>query len=225
MFLTWPTGSSAFSEPNTWIVPLLSFLGGAGGGIFGGYLSKRGEIAAISRKLDEVVRQNNRIVEESEEIKTRLSERSWARQRKLELQRDIGVELVGMYGELLSKMQDFNTAALARQRAVDNQDEGARQIAIGRRDNAYREYSEIMQKYVRYRERSRLVFSSDISARVDEEIRSFADIMHQVENDGRFTNETPGLLRIVSERQEDLVTALRREMDIPGDRAGTAAQS
>ena len=172
-----------------------------------------------------MVRRNNRIVKESEEIKTELSERSSSRQRKAELQRDIGVELTGMYGELLSKMQDFNVAALARQRAVDNQDEAARQVAIGGRDKAYREYSEIMQKYVSYRERSRLVFSPDIRTRVDDEIRRFANIMRQVEIDGRFTNETPALLQIVSERQESLVTALRQEMDIPGNRPATPTQS
>ena len=223
--MIWPMGRSESGTDLSWVLPLLTIAGSTAGAVFGSFFAKRGEIKAISTKLDEVVRQNNRIVKESEEIKTELSERSSSRQRKAELQRDIGVELAGMYGELLSKMQDFNVAALARQRAVDNQDEAARQVAIGGRDKAYREYSEIMQKYVSYRERSRLVFSPDIRTRVDDEIRSFANIMRQVEIDGRFTNETPALLQIVSERQESLVTALRQEMDIPGDRPATPTQS
>jgi hypothetical protein len=68
--------------PHTWwwLFPLLNLLGGVAGGIVGGFLSKRGEIAAIQSQIGTVLSQNERIVESTERIKRQLTEETWAKQ-------------------------------------------------------------------------------------------------------------------------------------------------
>jgi Zn-dependent metalloprotease len=67
-----------------WIAPLITFLGGLFGGIFGTYLSKRGEIRAIHKELTKVVEQNKAITAATEEIKARISTSVWTRQVRKE---------------------------------------------------------------------------------------------------------------------------------------------
>lgn len=58
---------------------LAPLAGGAIGGVFGTYFSKRGEIRAIHRDLDRVVEQNKALTKAAEDIKSEISKeaRAW----------------------------------------------------------------------------------------------------------------------------------------------------
>jgi hypothetical protein len=66
------------------LVPLLSFVGGLAGGIFGGYISKRGEIRAVHAELTKVIEQNKAITTVTEQIKAGISTAAWTRQLRKE---------------------------------------------------------------------------------------------------------------------------------------------
>jgi len=62
-----------------WVIPSLTLAASVTGSIFGGWLSKRGEIKAIHGQLDKVVAQNEAITRANEEIKSEISDRTWSR--------------------------------------------------------------------------------------------------------------------------------------------------
>jgi hypothetical protein len=68
----------------SWLSPLVSFIGALAGGIFGGYISKRGEIRAVHAELAKVVQQNREITKATEEIKASISSEAWKRDLKKE---------------------------------------------------------------------------------------------------------------------------------------------
>jgi hypothetical protein len=96
--MIWPSanGSTTSQADYAWVVPLLSLLGGLAGGILGGFFAKRGEILAIQGKLDTVVKQNNRLTLEAEEIKRQVS----SRQRIWELKRETAYDVMKLCATL-----------------------------------------------------------------------------------------------------------------------------
>jgi hypothetical protein len=62
-----------------WIAPAFSLLGGLAGGLFGTYVSKRGEIRAVHKELGKVIKQNEAITEATEKIKVQTATSAWAR--------------------------------------------------------------------------------------------------------------------------------------------------
>jgi hypothetical protein len=84
-----------------WLFPLISAAGGLAGGIFGSYISKSGEISAMNDKIEQVVEQNKRIKESTEEIHSKISQRDWSIQRRWEMQRDVAIEVMRMFATLL----------------------------------------------------------------------------------------------------------------------------
>ncbi|HEY7402806.1 MAG TPA: hypothetical protein VIB39_04755 [Candidatus Angelobacter sp.] len=68
---------------------------------FGSFFSKRGEIAAIQSKINMVVNQNDLLVKSAEEIKSDISQRDWSKQRQREMQREVAVEVMRLFGTML----------------------------------------------------------------------------------------------------------------------------
>jgi hypothetical protein len=71
------------------------------GGVLGSFFSKRGEIAAIQSQISTVVSQNDRLVKSAEEIKSDISQRDWSKQRRWEMQREVAVEIMRLFGTML----------------------------------------------------------------------------------------------------------------------------
>src|ERR1700685_2769679 len=84
-----------------WLFPSISAAGGLLGGVLGSFFSKRGEIAAIQSQISTVVSQNDRLVKSTEEIKSDISQRDWSKQRQWEMQRDVAVEVMRLFGTML----------------------------------------------------------------------------------------------------------------------------
>jgi hypothetical protein len=80
------------------LLPLLSFAGGLAGGVFGGYISKRGEIRAVHAELTTVVAQNVAITTATEQIKSQTSTAAVFKQQKWSAKKDAIIEAVKELG-------------------------------------------------------------------------------------------------------------------------------
>jgi len=79
---------SAISEPNSWMFPTLTFLAGLAGGIFGGYLSKWGEIRAVHKQLDDVIKDTREIREATARVEATVSLELWDKQKRWEVRKE-----------------------------------------------------------------------------------------------------------------------------------------
>jgi hypothetical protein len=86
-----------------WIVPVLTVGASFLGGLFGGYISKRGEIHAVHKELDKVVAQTTAITKATEEIKDTLLTKAWAR----DIRKEVSFEAIKTMGKLNDRVTDF----------------------------------------------------------------------------------------------------------------------
>ncbi len=157
-----------------WLFPTITAVGGFSGGIFGSFFSKRGEIAAIQSQISTVVRQNERLVKSSEEIKSDISQRDWSKQQRWDMQRDVGIEIMRLFGTTLRTISSFHDLAIYHEAIVDKklnvEKERAKEVSDGFA-NAQGEMLGHVTNYWQLGEVSRLVFSPAVQSRL-EEIRS-----------------------------------------------------
>jgi hypothetical protein len=177
------------------------------GGFLKSYMGKKGENLATKEDIA-------RLTWIQEEIKTRLSESTWSRQRQWELQRDVACEFLGSYGALFDKLQDFSQATIERSMGENNPDAAVRHQATIKRDSAYRAVADEITRFVKPRETSRLVFSEDIFLKAQTLQVGFATLMQEMNTNCRYTKEYAALFKKLVNLQEELSKALRREMGI-----------
>jgi hypothetical protein len=91
-----------------WLFPAISAVGGLMGGGLGSYVSERGKIRAVQRKLTQVVEQNTRIAEGTEQIKQQIS----SEYRLWELRREAAYDVVKIMGTM-SELLGAHAAAFS----------------------------------------------------------------------------------------------------------------
>ena len=152
-----------------WLFPTLAALGGLAGGIFGSFFSKRGEIAAIQSQINTIVSQNERLVKSTEEIKSDISQRDWSKQRHWDMQREVAVEIMRLFGNMLraasrlSELEVYYVAITDRKKDANKEDAdkireeygSAREVTLAH-----------LTTYWQLEEVSRLVFSDNVQSRM-----------------------------------------------------------
>src|SRR5580704_7544878 len=90
-----------------WVVPALTVGAGFVGGLFGTYVSKRGEIHAVHRELEKVVAQNTAITKATEEIRAKISDEVLTRQRHRDLKREAVFDALKYLSYLGSDLEKY----------------------------------------------------------------------------------------------------------------------
>ncbi len=175
---SFPTGASS-PEYSQWFLPVLSLLGGALGGIFGGRFAKHGEISAIRSQLDEVVRQNNRLTLEAEEIKRQVS----GRQRMWELKRETAYEFASLSGTA-TKLYT-RTIFLAHEIRNSELSPEARERKRSELTETDRRVKQMMESLWGLEGRVYLVFGLKASGQIQDLINSVMDLISSAQTNTR----------------------------------------
>jgi len=93
-----------------WIAPALTVGASFLGGLFGGYISKRGEIHAVHKELDKVVVQTTATTKAAEEIKAKISDEVLTRQRNRDVKRGVIFELAKELSALQFNVTRYSAA-------------------------------------------------------------------------------------------------------------------
>jgi len=194
---------------------LLTLLGGVAGGIVGGFLSKRGEIAAIQSQIGTVLSQNERIVESTERIKRQLTEETWAKQRHWELKRDTAIEIMRLFGSLLEGSRNVFEAAIKKRQADAGGDPDSKAKASKQYEDSYVHFAAAMTMYWQQEEIAKLVFSAPISEKIGVLKRKFQALVAEYYQAGGMSPRSEALYVELQAAKEELAKALRLELQIP----------
>jgi len=199
-----------------WLFPAITAASGIAGGIFGSFLSKRGEIAAIKSQINTVVDQNERLVKSSEEIRSEISQRDWSKQQRWDMQRDIGIEIMRLFGTTLRTAGKFRDLATYYEAIVDKKMAATKEREKEVRDefvSAQGEMLEHLASYWQLGEVSRLVFSPTVQTRLEEMRDEYHTMLNAIWAYEMNSSEKYGqsLEKIIA-KEAALATAIRSEL-------------
>jgi hypothetical protein len=199
-----------------WVFPTVTALSGFAGGIFGSFFSKRGEIGAIQSQINTVVQQNERLVKSSEEIRSDISQRDWSKQRRWDMQRDIGIEIMRLFGATLRTVGKFHDLAIHYEAIVDKKMKVTKEReeeVRGAFENAQGEMLEHVASYWQLGEVSRLVFSPAVQSLLGEVRDGYRDMLNAIWAYEMTSGENyaPRMQAIVA-KEAALATAIRNEL-------------
>lgn len=199
-----------------WLFPTITAVSGFAGGIFGSFFSKRGEIAAIQSQISTVVQQNERLVKSSEEIRSDISQRDWSKQQRWDMQRDVGIEIMRLFGATLRTVGKFRDLATYYEAIVDKKMEATKERAKEVRDEfvtAQGEMLEHLASYWQLGEVSRLVFSTTVQSRLEEMRNEYHAMLNAIWAYEMTSGEKfgPSMEKIVA-TEAALATAIRDEL-------------
>jgi hypothetical protein len=201
-----------------WLFPTIGAIGGLVGGIVGSFFSKRGEIAAIQSQINTVVSQNERLVKSSEEIKSNISQRDWSKQQRWDMQRDVAVEVMRLYGSMLRSISQLFEITVYRDAIVDGKIEATKERAKQIEDEyqAARETTLThLTTYWQLEEVCRLVFTDKVQkymAAIKDEYKKTGDSIWAHEMDDM--KKLGRALEALSEKQDGLSKSMREELGL-----------
>jgi hypothetical protein len=199
---SFPASSPEYSQ---WILPVLSLLGGGLGGVLGGFLSKRGEIAAIQGKLDTVVNQNNRLTLEAEEIKRQVS----GRQRIWELKRETAYEFASLSGTAT----ELYTRTLFLSHEIRNSElpPEARERKRSELTDIDRRVKQMMESLWGLEGRVYLVFGLKAAGQIQDLINSVMDLISSAQTNTR--EQIADKQRLYIANRSALITGFKQILD------------
>ena len=201
-----------------WLFPTITAVSGFAGGILGSFFSKRGEIAAIQSQINTVVRQNEQLVKSSEEIKSDIAQRDWSKQQRWDMQRDVGIEIMRLFGTTLKTVGRFRDLATYQDAILDEK----KKVTKEQEKEVWNEYVETMEEmrdhissYWQLGEVSRLVFSSKVQSRLEEVREGYHKMLNAIWAYEMISGEKygPSMEKIVA-NEEALASAIRDELGL-----------
>lgn len=182
-------------------------------GFFKKYGETTGDLLSMKHNIDLILEQQKRTTEVTETIKSELSDRSLAKQRREEMKRDAALDIMRAYGSLLEasyKLFDVSLNNPIKNLPDDIIDMNARD-----RDEKWKVASDKFQAHMttlwQLEQIAKLIFSETIQKQIDSVKKSFNSLRDDVYENA--TNFLGAHGRLKAE-QEKLSVAIKAELEI-----------